>query len=127
MAMERGAAPPEHVRQQFARGIERYLAGADDLASCLGLRARKGRCNEEPRRRMARQARDALIHDAMVLHSGAVNCGGAEWLSRALRGAAPIPAKLEEHVSKLRLLKGVKVKLSGRQLFRIAKEHASAR
>ena len=127
ISMERGTVPAEQTRKQFVRGLDRYFAGSGDLATCLGLRARQGRCNEEPRRRVAQQARAALIHEAMVTHGGSVSCASAEWLSRALRGMAPVPAQLEPHVVKLRQLKGVKVALSSRQLFRIAKEHASAR
>lgn len=124
VAIERGTAAVEPARTQFVRGVGSYLAGDGDLDSCLGLRARRGRANEEPRRRAAARARNELIHQALTTYGG-VNCASAEWLSKAVRGDAPIPAGLVATVAELRQLKRVRGQLSGRHLLRLAQQHAS--
>ncbi len=124
IALERGHVVPEPAAGQMLEGIRAYVAGAGDLDSCLGLRARHGRPYEHPRRRAAYNARDELIKQLIKKRGGTVS-DSSQWLSDVLRGRGAAPQPVAPLIRQLKAVEHVRLDLSARQIIRIVQGHVT--
>lgn len=120
IAAEAGRPIQEPAATQIRKAVHSYINGAA-LDKALGLRARKGRPYEQPRRRAAHNQRNGLIRELIAARGGTATAA-SKWLIAALDSKAAVPESLAPKLMELKSIKGIDPPSSVRQCMRIVKK-----